>query len=109
MALLNLVYRDQLFPRDAYRLTFDRLLDKLPEKSACRLMVDLLALAHERGCEAELATLLTADLAGAQLPDLVALRTRFAPDPTALPEVVVHLTPLVDYDQLLSAALGEAA
>ena len=46
MALLNLVYRDQLFPREAYRLTFDRLLDKLLEKSACRLMVDLLALAH---------------------------------------------------------------
>ena len=40
MALLNLVYRDQLFPRDAYRRTFDRLLEKLPEKSACRLMVD---------------------------------------------------------------------
>ena len=109
MALLNLVYRDQLFPRDAYRLTFDRLLEKLPEKSACRLMVDLLALAHERGCEAELATLLTADLAAAQLPDLVALRTRFAPDSTALPEVTVHLAPLVDYDQLLGAAMGEAA
>ncbi|MGI4794382.1 MAG: IS21 family transposase [Janthinobacterium lividum] len=109
MALLNLVYRDQLFPREAYRLTFDRLLDKLPEKSACRLMVDLLALAHERGCEAELALLLTADLTAARLPDLAALRTRFAPDPTALPEVIVHLTPLIDYDQLLGAAMGEAA
>ena len=32
MALLNLVYRDQLFPRDAYRLTFDRLLEKTPGK-----------------------------------------------------------------------------
>ena len=29
MALLNLVYRDQLFPREAYRLTFDRLLEQL--------------------------------------------------------------------------------
>ena len=56
MALLDLVYRDQLFPRDAYRLTFDRLLEKIPEKAACRLMVSLLALAHERACEAELAT-----------------------------------------------------
>jgi hypothetical protein len=36
--LLNLVYRDQLFPRDAYRLAFDRPLEKFPEKSACRLM-----------------------------------------------------------------------
>ncbi len=109
MALLNLVYRDQLFPRQAYRLTFDRLLEKLPEKSACRLMVNLLALAHERGCEAELAMLLTADLAAGQLPDLAALRARFAPDPAGLPEIVVHLTPLVDYDQLLGAAMDVAA
>jgi hypothetical protein len=109
MALLHLVYRDQLFPRDAYRLTFDRLLEKLPERSACRLMVDLLALAHERGCEAELATLLAADLAAAQLPDIIALRTRFAPDPAILPEVVVHLTPLIAYEALLGADMGEAA
>ena len=103
MALLHLVYRDQLFPRDAYRLTFDRLLEKLPEKSACRLMVDLLAMAHERGCEAELAALLAADLAAAQLPDIAALRARFAPDPATLPEVVVHLTPLIAYEALLGA------
>jgi transposase InsO family protein len=106
MALLNLVYRDQLFPRDAYRLTFDGLLEQLPEKSACRLMVDLLALAHERGCEAELATLLAADLASGQLPDIAALNARFACDPEALPEVVVHLTPLIAYEALLGGELG---
>jgi transposase InsO family protein len=106
MALLNLVYRDQLFPRDAYRHTFDRLLEKLPEKSACRLMVNLLALAHERGCEAELATLLGADLAAGQLPDITALRARFAPDPAALPEIVVRLTPLIAYEALLGAGTG---
>jgi hypothetical protein len=109
MALLNLVYRDQLFPREAYRLTFERLLEKIPEKSACRLMVNLLALAHERACEAELATLLVADLAAAQLPDITALRARFAPDPAALPEIVVRLTPLIDYEALLGVDMGEAA
>ena len=31
---------------------------RLPERQACRIMVDLLALAHERGCESELADLL---------------------------------------------------
>ena len=107
MALLNLVYRDQLFPRDAYRRTFDRLLEKLPEKSACRIMVDLLALAHDRGCEAELASILAGDLAASQLPDMVALRERFAPDPAALPEVVVHLTPLSCYEELLSDDEGD--
>ena len=109
MALLNLVYREQLFPRDAYRRTFERLLEKLPEKSACRMMVDLLALAHERGCEAELASILAADLAANQLPDMAALRERFAPDPAALPEVVVRLAPLSDYEELLSDDMGDAA
>ena len=106
MALLGLAYRDRLFPRDAYRQTFDRLLERLPEKSACRLMVNLLALAHERGCEADLATVLAADLAAGQSPDLVALCDRFAPDPASLPEVVVHLTPLIAYEVLLGNDMG---
>ena len=98
MALLNLVYRDQLFPRDAYRPTFDRLLEKLPEKSACRLMVDLLALAHDRGCEAELA--IGPHRRPRRRPAARSGRVAHAlcPDPAALPEVVVHLAPLVDYD-----------
>jgi transposase InsO family protein len=108
MALLNLVYRDQLFPREAYRRTFDRLLEKIPQKSACRLMVELLMLAHERGCEADLAAQLARDLAAGQLPDLVALSAQFAPDPAALPDVVVHLTPLDDYETLLGADINEA-
>ena len=62
MALLNLVYRDQLFPREAYRRSFDALLEHLPERQACRTMVDLLAMAHERGCESELADQLDADM-----------------------------------------------
>ena len=36
MALLNLVYRDQLFPREAYRRCFERALEWLPERQACR-------------------------------------------------------------------------
>ena len=109
MALLNLVYRDQLFPRDAYRRTFERLLEQIPERPACRLMVNLLALAHERGCETELAAHLVVDLAAGRLPDMAALNKRFAPDPAALPEIVVHLTPLIAYEALLASSTGEAA
>ena len=76
-------------------------------------MVNLLALAHERGCEAELAALLAIDLAAGQLPDLAGLRERFVPDPAVLPEIVVHLTPLVAYDALvgndIDAGWGAAA
>lgn len=41
MALLGMVYRDQLFPRDAYRRTFDHMIEHLPERIACRTMVEL--------------------------------------------------------------------
>ena len=109
MALLNLVYRAQLFPREAYRLTFDRLLEGMPEKAACRLMVDILSLAHDRGCEAELASVLKNDLDAARLPDMALLRTRFAPDPASLPGVVVRLAPLSDYEALLGGAQAVAA
>lgn len=110
MALLNLVYRDQLFPREAYRRTFDALLEQLPERQACRIMVDLLALAHDRGCEAELAALLAADLEAKRLPAMAVLRERFAPDPARVPNIVVRLTPLNAYEGLVGAALmGDAA
>lgn len=106
MALMKLVYRDQLFPREAYARTFERLVEALGERAACRTMVELLAMAHERACEVELADLLGADLAVGRLPDIAALRERFAPNPAALPEVVVELVSLSTYDVLLT---GEAA
>jgi transposase InsO family protein len=111
MALLSLVYRDQLFPRDAYRRTFDALLMRLPERQACRVMTDLLALAHERGCESELADQLSTALETGQLPDMAALRAHFAPDPAALPNVEIHLVPLNVYEALIGAGLttGDAA
>jgi len=101
MALLNLVYRDQLFPRESYRLTFDRLCEALPPRQACKTMVELLSLAHERTCEAQLAEALGQCLDQGQLPDLNALRARFAPDPARLPQVRVQLGSLHDYEALL--------
>ena len=110
MALLNLVYRGQLFPRQAYRRTFDVLLERLSERQACRVMVELLAMAHERNCESDLAGQLSACLQAGQLPDMRVLRARFAPDPARLPTVVVHLAPLSAYEDLLGSSLtGEAA
>jgi DNA replication protein DnaC len=79
MALLNLVYRDQLFPRRAYALAFEALLAELGERAACRAMVGLLALAHERACEAELGVVLQSALDDGILPDLKALIERFRP------------------------------
>jgi transposase InsO family protein len=109
MALLNLVYRDQLWPRDAYRHMFDYLCEQLSEQAACKLMVELLSIAHDRGCEAQLAASLTDDLAADRVPELKLLRERFTPDQASLPEVSVHLTPLTVYEALNDSYFGEAA
>ena len=110
MALLGLVYRDQLFPREAYRQAFDALLAARPEREACRTAVALLALAHERGCEAELASRLVEILEAGLLPDLDELRARFGPDPSSVPRVTVALASLSSYECLLGpAVVGEAA
>jgi hypothetical protein len=109
MALLNLVYRDQLWPREAYRHMFDHLCDRLSERSACKLMVELLSLAHDRACEVQLAAILTEDLTAGRLPELQELRTRFAPDLASLPQVCVQLTPLSLYEALNDSYMGEAA
>jgi len=100
MALLNLVYREQLFPRRAFALAFEALLAGLGERPACRAMVGILALAHERGCEAELASALQAELDRGVLPDLAALIERFRPKDVAWPTVVVTLPSLTLYDQI---------
>jgi hypothetical protein len=100
MALLNLVYRDQLFPRQAYARAFEALLASEGEKRACRATVALLALAHDRACEAELAAAIEADLDAGRLPDPVQLRDCFQPDTAAIPDVTVELVPLSAYDEL---------
>jgi hypothetical protein len=102
MALNNLVYRDGLFPRPAYARAFEALHRSLGDKRACKTTVELLALAHERGCEAELAALIEADLDAGQMPDPAILRERFTPSPAAVPAVKVKLVALSTYDELAS-------
>jgi hypothetical protein len=80
MALLNLVYRDRLFPRRAYARAFEALMAKQSEKQTCRTTVGLLALAHDRACEADLADAIDADLDAGRLPELDRLRERYQTD-----------------------------
>jgi len=100
MALLNLVYRDQLFPRPAYRKAFEALCAQVGDKRACKVTVELLALAHDCACEAELAEIIDADLDTGRLPDLAILRQRFGPNPGSVPVIEVALVPLSAYDEL---------
>lgn len=107
MALMGLVYRDKLFPRQAHARAFDAMVAKLPARAACRNMVELLALAHDRACEAELGERISQDLDKGRLPDMKVLRALFMPDIAALPEITVSYAPLSLYDEL--ATVGVAA
>jgi hypothetical protein len=109
MALLHLIYRDALFPQPAYRAAWECLIATRGARVACRTMVELLALAHERGCEADLAAALTEQLDAGGVPDLASLRARFAPTATQLPTIAVTLPSIASYDRLLPAHAATAS
>src|SRR3546814_10877031 len=75
---------------------------------ACRIIVGLLTLAHDRGCEAELADCIAADLEAERLPDLAVLQARLAPDPACVPQVTIQLASLASYESLLDAVATSA-
>jgi len=110
---VGLVYRDQLFARQAFRDVFAVMLERATERVGCRMMVDLSTLAvepqlrlrrNDRGCKAELAAQIEEDLRQKRLPDIVALTALFAPSRGSLPGVEVQLADLSAYDQLLGNA-----
>ncbi|HZH07910.1 MAG TPA: IS21 family transposase [Lautropia sp.] len=103
-AFARWVLRDAMFPRSEYARTWEHLSKRLTERQACRLMVDLLDLADQANVVAELAGVLTASLDCHEIPDIEALRTRFAPRPTSMPLVTVVLPSAAVYDELLEVA-----
>ena len=94
--------RDAMFPRTEYRLTWERLAEALPERQACRVMVDLLDLAIRGACEAALAQRLGHLLDAGILPALALLEAEFAPREPSSPEVCVELPALASFDALLA-------
>ena len=65
-------------------------------------MVDLLCLAHDEGCEAELALLIADSLRQGELPEARRLKGRLGPSQRALPDdTPVALTELASFDALL--------
>lgn len=104
-ALWSSIYRDCLFPRTEYAEAWKVLQRDLPRRDACRRMVDLLFIAHERACEAELAHLLADDLDAARVPDPKVLASRLTPRHMALPRDVIVAHPALDsFDALLGAS-----
>jgi hypothetical protein len=77
---------------------------RLSEREACRLMVNLLDLADRANVVVELAGILNALGERNELPDIEVLRAQFAPRPTLMPFVEVMLPTTAVYDELLEAA-----
>ena len=86
MALLNLVYHDQLFPRAAYRRSFEARSKPLISAPPVAAPSACWRWRTTAPCEAALAFHLEELLDRGTLPDLELLRKCFAPDPAALPE-----------------------
>lgn len=103
-AFARWVLRDAMFPRSEYAQAWERISAELPERAACRLMVGLLDLADRANVVAELAGVLAAVQASDELPDIDVLTERFAPRPSAMPDVQVVLPSTSVYDELLEAA-----
>ena len=103
-AFARWVLRDAMFPRSEYAQTWQRLRERLDERAACRLMVDLLDLAERSNAVAELAQVLSGLQQRDALPDIEALRERFAPRSSEIPCVKVVLPAAAVYDQLLGVA-----
>lgn len=98
------MFRDDLFPREAYRRTWEQLERKLTQRQACQSIVALLEMAARDGVEAVLAQRLEVLLAVGELPDVKRLREEFAPRAAELPQVTVQIPPASRYDALLPSA-----
>jgi transposase InsO family protein len=103
-AFARWVLRDAMFPRSEYAQAWAQVSEQLSEREACRLMVGLLDLADRANVVSELAGVLRELHERSELPDIEALRARFAPRPTSMPSVQVRLPTTAVYDALLEAA-----
>ena len=100
-AFKGLVFRDALFPREAYRRTWEQLEARLTQRQACQTIVALLEMAARDGVEGALAERLDELLAAGELPDLKRLREEFAPTKSELPQITVNIPAASSYDAML--------
>jgi hypothetical protein len=101
-AFRHSVFREDLFPRTAYRRAWEMLDARLDPRKACRVYVGLLHLAATHACEAQLAVYLDTVLDAGLVPDLDQARTAVAPAAAATAPIVHVIAPdLAVYDRLL--------
>lgn len=103
-AFAGYIYREELFPRPAFRQAYDQL-SRADERKADRHYIALLALAAERG-EDEVAAALGAVLRAAQVPWPHSVEAALAPRECAAPVLAAFVPELQSYDALLEEPLG---
>jgi len=103
-AFKGLLFRDALFPREAYRLTWEQLDLQLTRRQACQTIVALLEMAARDGVEGVLGQRLDALRLAGELPDVKRLREEFAPRTTEVPQITIEIPPASRYDALLPSA-----
>ena len=107
-AFRHSVFREDLFPRTAYRRAWEMLDERLDPRKACRVYVGLLHLAVTHACEAQLADYLDRVVDAGAVPDLDEARAAVAPCAVASNPVVTIMPPdLAAYDCLLPALKAE--
>jgi hypothetical protein len=102
-AFARWVLRDEMFPREIYRHTWEKLSAQLPERAACKIIVGLLSLAAD-GHEASVANELEQLYARNELPSIETLTDQLVPRPSTIPLVAVLLPELTAYDALIEVA-----
>lgn len=106
-AFKGLVFRDALFPGEAYRRCWEQLELKLTQRQACQSIVALLEMAALDGVEGVLAERLDALRIAGELPDVKRLREEFAPRRAEIPQVTVQIPAPSVYDALLPSAQAD--
>ena len=94
MALMNWVYRDQLFPHEADRYCVEVALERATPRQACQLAVELLSLAHDHNCEARLTQQVEQCLQQGALPDMLEIQKQFAVQHGTMPQLHVESSTL---------------
>ena len=84
MALMSWVYRDQLFPHEAYRHCFEVALERITPRQACRLAQQI------EQC-----------LRQGALPDMLEMQKQFAVQHGSMPQLHVESSTLASYASLL--------
>jgi transposase len=99
-AFAGYVFRDDLFPSLAFRRTYDRLVERKPERAD----KEYLAILHHAamGSEQDVETALELLLGGDDTPSLKAVKELTDVSIGALPDIRIPVPELFSYDELLS-------